>query len=48
MKKILALVIALVLALSLTAKDAEPTFDKYVDNLRKLCFWGEYDCLGVR
>ena len=19
-----------------------------VDNLRKLCFWGEYDCLGVR
>ena len=19
-----------------------------VDNLRALCFWGEYDCLGVR
>jgi hypothetical protein len=19
-----------------------------VENLRELCFWGEYDCLGVR
>ena len=30
------LFVEMCLALSLTAKDAEPTFDKYVDNLRKL------------
>ena len=30
------LFVEMCLALSLTARDAEPTFDKYVDNLRKL------------
>ena len=31
-------------------KDIAPILEKAikVDNLRKLCFWGEYDCLGVR
>ena len=31
-------------------KDIKPMLGKAikVDNLRKLCFWGEYDCLGVR
>ena len=31
-------------------KDIVPMLEKAmkVDNLRKLCFWGEYDCLGVR
>ena len=31
-------------------KDIKPMLDKgiKVDNLRKLCHWGEYDCLGVR
>ncbi len=30
--------------------DIAPMLEKAmkVDNLRKLCFWGEYDCLGVR
>ena len=30
--------------------EIKPILDKgiKVDNLRKLCFWGEYDCLGVR
>ena len=31
-------------------KSIKPMLDKAikVDNLRKLCFWGEYDCLGIR
>lgn len=30
--------------------DIVPMLEKAmkVDNLRKLCFWGEYDCLGIR
>lgn len=31
-------------------QDILPMLEKgiKVDNLRKLCFWGEYDCLGIR
>ena len=31
-------------------QEIKPMLDKAikVDSLRKLCFWGEYDCLGVR
>lgn len=31
-------------------RDILPMLEKAikVDNLRKLCFWGEYDCLGIR
>ena len=31
-------------------RDILPMLEKgiKVDNLRKLCFWGEYDCLGIR
>ena len=31
-------------------KEIKPMLDKAikVENLRKLCWWGEYDCLGVR
>lgn len=32
------------------AKDIKPMLDKAikVENLRKVCFWGEYDSLGIR
>ena len=31
-------------------REIKPMLDKAikVDNLRKLCWWGEYDCLGIR